>query len=188
MKLTIPTVERKSAASHADVVLQVSNAQSSAADRVISAAFRLSPVRLLSPPARSLATGKHSAFACYGQTLWHYVVWMDLSNSKYIFVMQTQNWHAGPQKPGEHWQDTNIFQSLSNGQSFGYRPWGNPGPGLRRLDFDAFWTPHSCSERHDRAQFLIGYCSASWQVRSAPANPKEMKCWFKNLDDFFCKI
>ena len=60
MKLTIPTVERKSAASHADVVLEVSNAQSSAADRVISAAFRLSPVRLLSPPARSLATGKHS--------------------------------------------------------------------------------------------------------------------------------
>jgi hypothetical protein len=61
MKRTFPTVERKSAASRADVVREVSRAKSSAADRVIWAALRLSPVRLLSPPARSLDTGKPSA-------------------------------------------------------------------------------------------------------------------------------
>ena len=59
--LTFPTVERKLAASRADVVREVSRAKSSAADRVIWDALRLRPVRLLSPPARSLDTGNPCA-------------------------------------------------------------------------------------------------------------------------------
>ncbi len=46
---TFSMVERKSAAWRADVVRVVGNAKSSPADRVISAAFLLSPVRLPSP-------------------------------------------------------------------------------------------------------------------------------------------
>ena len=52
------TVDRKSAAWCSDVVRDVSSAKSSAADRVISAALRLFPIRLLSPPARSLGTSQ----------------------------------------------------------------------------------------------------------------------------------
>ena len=89
------------------------------------------------------------------------------------------------------WQMENVdwpgyvpaAQGGSQGQTTGCCSDG--APGIRRLDFDGFSTPHSCSERHDRAQFLIGYCSASWQVRSAPVNPKKMNCWFRILDDFF---
>ena len=61
VSLTFATVERKSAAWLSEVVRDVNKAKSSATDRVISAAFRFNPVRLLSPPARSLAGSMLSA-------------------------------------------------------------------------------------------------------------------------------